>query len=253
LLSECKGLYLAADGEFLSVPLDVLPCEDGLLLDRFEIRQLLCGRDLLRQGRVPREHSTARVVPGPATPGFLAGLKRFFLGETAPEQAVRPLPARAVQSREDLDEPSPEVLHIAAPAEFRGGEFKPGPWINPLCQAVIRLPREEWHARHITAMNLWSTRAVFLGGLDVPPGGPGIWPRFAGLLASFVVAGVAAVTYRLWEPPAAAQNALQSVFYQQLAQGRTASEAFRQARQEVRKRWPSPQAWAGWICLGEMV
>ena len=241
LLAECKGLVLAADGEFLSVPLDVLPCEDGLLLDRFEIRQVLCGRDLLRQGRLPRERSAARVVSGPATPGFFAGLKRFFLGETAPEQAVRPLPARGVQSREDLAEPSPEVLHIAAPAEFRGGEFKPGPWINPLSQAVIRLPREEWHARHITAMNLWSTRAVFLGGLDVPPGGPG------------VVAGAAAVTYRLWESPAAAQNALQSVFYQQLAEGRTASEAFRQARQEVRKRWPSPQAWAGWICLGEMV
>jgi hypothetical protein len=57
LLLDGKGLILAADGEFLNVPLDLLPTEEGLLLDRFEIRHVLCGRDLLRRGRPPRPRS----------------------------------------------------------------------------------------------------------------------------------------------------------------------------------------------------
>jgi tetratricopeptide (TPR) repeat protein len=252
LLTDCKGLYLAADGEFLSVPLDALPFEDGLLLDRFVVRNLLCGRDLLRQGRAPRPPSEGRAVPSLPEPGFLAEMWRLFFGSAAVERQVKPFSVQRVHSRDDIALPSPEIVHVAAPAVFRGGEFKPGPWVNPLTQAVLPLAREEWHARHVTSMDLWSTRSVLLGGLDVPPGGPGVWPRLAGLLASFVLAGTAAVTYRLWEPPSAAQTSFQATYYQQLAQGQTASEAFRQARQEVRRRWPSPRDWAGWICLGDM-
>jgi hypothetical protein len=59
------------------------------------------------------------------------------------------------------------------------------------------------------------------------------WPRLAGLLASFVFAGASAVTYRLWPTPASAQAAFQRIYYENLAEGHTASEAFRQARQEV--------------------
>jgi len=252
LLLDGKGLILAADGEFLNVPLDLLPTEEGLLLDRFEIRHVLCGRDLLRRGRPPRPRGVARVVPGPAPQGFWPTLKRFFLGQQNPARQVLPFKAQVVQSRQDFSESSPELLHIEAQVEFRGGEFKPGPWINPLKQAVIRLPLEEWHARHITTQDLWSTRSVCLARLDLPPGGPGVWPRLAGLLASFVFAGASAVTYRLWPTPASAQAAFQRIYYENLAEGHTASEAFRQARQEVRRRWPAPQAWAGWICLGEM-
>ncbi|MFQ3593275.1 MAG: tetratricopeptide repeat protein, partial [Gemmataceae bacterium] len=246
LLADCKGLILAADGEFLSVPLDLLPCEEGLLLDRFEIRSLLCGRDLLRQGRPSRSASTACVVPGPQPRGFLVGLRRFLLGQPHPLQQLAPFPSRVVQSREELNDPSPELIHVDAPAEFRGGEFKPGPWINPLTQAVILLPREEWTARHITSMDLWATRSVCLAGLDVSPCKPGVWPRFAGLLASFVTAGSAAVTYRLWQPPAAAQAAFHRAYYQHLADGYSASQSFYQARQKIRRRWPTPAAWGGW-------
>jgi hypothetical protein len=34
-IADGAGLVLAADGELITLPLDVLPCEGGLLIDRF--------------------------------------------------------------------------------------------------------------------------------------------------------------------------------------------------------------------------
>jgi tetratricopeptide (TPR) repeat protein len=252
LLADCSGLVLAADGEALTVPLDVLPCEGGLLLDRFTIRHVLCGRDLLRQPSPHGPYAPSGVIPAAPSAGVSSWWRSFWGGGSAETRLLRLLQATPITQVSDFPEAAPELLHVARPCHFLGGEFKPGPWVNPLTQAVVHMPAGSLDAREITTLNLWGTRSVFLAALQVPCLQPGVWPRFAGLLASFFLAGTKSVTYRLWQPPVEAQTALETQYYEHVKRGLSAPCALEAARAEVRRRWPSPVAWAGWISLGDV-
>ena len=59
-LGDCRHLLLAPDGDLAVVPFDALPMDDGAyLIDRYKLRYVQTGRDLLRAG-LP--------APGTATP-----------------------------------------------------------------------------------------------------------------------------------------------------------------------------------------
>src|SRR5262249_6843976 len=54
LVEGCRGLVLAPDGEMYHLPLGAGPrAGGGVVRDRFEVRQVLSGRDLLRWATPP--------------------------------------------------------------------------------------------------------------------------------------------------------------------------------------------------------
>ncbi|NBO91301.1 MAG: CHAT domain-containing protein [Planctomycetia bacterium] len=247
LIADSTGLVLAADGELITLPLDVLPCEGGLLIDRFQTQQLLCSRDLLRRGKPMRDAEQAVLVPGEPKTSLWASWKKY-LGGDQDAALVRRINARIASNWG----PSPLLLHIESSCWIKPGEPRPGPWANPLNQSALNVQEGQLTARGITAQDLWACRSVMLAGLSTPFGVPGAWPRMSGLLASFVTAGANAVTYALWQSPSRAKQYLIEEYYRGLLDNLTAPEALRQAKMKTRKRWPSVAAWAGWVCLGEM-
>lgn len=80
----CGGsdLLLAPDGTLARVPFDALPTEDGAcLIDRYTLRHVHTGRDLLRAG-LP--------APGPAAPPVVVGNLDFGEADRPPEAPAAP-------------------------------------------------------------------------------------------------------------------------------------------------------------------
>jgi CHAT domain-containing protein len=71
-LAGCKRLLLAPDGDLARLPFEVLPTNDGHLIDDYQISYLSTGRDVLRFGATSRGQPGAPLVA--ADPDFdLAG------------------------------------------------------------------------------------------------------------------------------------------------------------------------------------
>jgi CHAT domain-containing protein len=100
-LGGCTRLLLAPDGDLAQLPFEVLPTEDGrLLIDRYAISYVGCGRDVLRFGVATAGQPTAALVV--ADPDF------DFGGEGATPSAPSEMPR---------DRRSRHVHHLAFPVE----------------------------------------------------------------------------------------------------------------------------------------
>ncbi len=170
LVEGCRGLVIAPDGELLHVPLDALPLANGgCLMDRFIYRQIIAGRDLLRQPALGMRSEavvvgdpdfaltlpvTAEVVeeplPMPTEGGLLGRLQGWFrraLGGKPDEPETPPAEEEAVQAPHPKPEP-------ATPA------FEPLPTTRGEAESVARtLGVRPWLGEEATAARLLSLRS----------------------------------------------------------------------------------------------
>jgi hypothetical protein len=72
-----------------------------------------------------------------------------------------------------------------------------------------------------------------------------------GIASSFVSAGSRAVVGSLWEVDDRTTAELMQRFYAELARGRTAAAALKNARLAIRARHPDPFFWAGFVVIGD--
>ena len=253
-LGGAKGLVLCGDGEFMHVPLDLLPFDGSTLFDKLEIRQYLTARDLLRRGR-PTPHPAPALAAGGGQDGGWLSKLWAVLGSPAEADEVAAIARGSAAATpkafmEGLGPFGPSVLHLGGACGFRYVEPRPGPWENPMKQAWVSTPVGLMQALAVTGLDLSATGCVVLPGMQTPAKQPGAWPRLGGLLAAFAVAGAANIVHSFWPSPA--RRAVVRNLHKAMKAGHSPPEALRLARLAARAKNPSPAAWAGWACLGEM-
>jgi CHAT domain-containing protein/Tfp pilus assembly protein PilF len=180
---------------------------------------------------------------------------------------------------------NPRILHIASHGIFlkdveSGGERAFGPSSqqlsdNPLLRSMILLAGsentlksynispEQRKSRDIklddgllTAyeamnLNLDNTELVVLSacetGLGEIKNGEGVY----GLQRAFQVAGAKSLIMSLWSVSDAATQELMTSFYDKWLSGKTKREAFREAQQELKKKYPGFYYWGAFVMVGE--
>ncbi len=106
-------------------------------------------------------------------------------------------------------------------------------------------------AEDVTGLDLLDTELVVLSACDSGLGdiraGEGVY----GLRRAFVLAGAKTLVMSLWKVPDRATQELMVDFYERLLRGEGRAEALRQAQLKLRKRYPHPRNWGGFICQGD--
>jgi CHAT domain-containing protein len=72
-----------------------------------------------------------------------------------------------------------------------------------------------------------------------------------GLQRTLKVAGAKTILMSLWKVDDLATQQLMLLFYQRWLKGTSQHSAFRWAQQELRKKYPHPYYWGGFVMTGE--
>jgi tetratricopeptide (TPR) repeat protein len=94
-------------------------------------------------------------------------------------------------------------------------------------------------------------RLVVLSACESALGRATVAEGVLGIASSFVSAGSRAVVGSLWEVDDRTTAELMQRFYAELARGRTAAAALKNARLAIRARHPDPFFWAGFVVIGD--
>jgi CHAT domain-containing protein/Tfp pilus assembly protein PilF len=103
----------------------------------------------------------------------------------------------------------------------------------------------------VLGLDLRKTNLVVLSGCQSQAGK---WSRgddIVGLSRAFIYAGSPSVIASLWSVDDEATRALMVFFYTHLRQGLSKAEALRAAQIEMRKKYPHPYYWAGFVLTGD--
>ena len=106
-------------------------------------------------------------------------------------------------------------------------------------------------ALEISRMNLTGTELVTLSACQTALGDVRNGEGILGLQRAIQVAGADAILMSLWRIPDTPTAELMAAFYERYLGGTSKLEAFREARKEIRARYPSPYVWAAFKLLGE--
>ncbi|MDV2998264.1 MAG: Photosystem I assembly protein Ycf3 [Chroococcidiopsis sp. SAG 2025] len=106
-------------------------------------------------------------------------------------------------------------------------------------------------AEDVTGLDLFNTTLVVLSACDTGLGkihtGEGVF----GLRRAFMLAGVKTLIVSLWKVSDKQTQELMIDFYGRLLNGQPCADAFRQAQLEMKKKYPHPRYWGGFICQGD--
>ena len=103
-------------------------------------------------------------------------------------------------------------------------------------------------AKEISLLDMRDTKLVVLSACETGKGeitGDGVF----GLQRAFKQAGVETIIMSLWKVNDTATQMMMSKFYEFLLSGQDKRTAFYNAQKEIRKKYPSPYYWAGFIML----
>ncbi len=157
---------------------------------------------------------------------------RVFVGQAATEAELR------------STAPTSEIVHLAC-----HGDYRPA---NPLSSALLLAPGQDQDgrltAREVLSMSL-SARLVVLSACRTALGKISAGDEIVGLVRAFLAAGAQKVLASLWRVSDVASAMLMKRFYRNL-RTQTALEALYRAQQVVRRYFPHPAYWAGFILTG---
>jgi CHAT domain-containing protein len=104
-------------------------------------------------------------------------------------------------------------------------------------------------ADEVSRLNLTGTALVVLSacqtGLGVSNNSEGVF----GLQRAFKLAGAETLIMSLWSVSDDASSLLMRVFYEQWLAGKSKQDAFREARRQVRDKYPQPFYWAAFVLM----
>lgn len=330
MLEGVERIYLVPDGALHRLAFGALVAKESAgarlyLEERYDLRQLTSGRDLLMRERQEEAAQKFVLLGAPDFSLDSASHKDavWALGSEVSEPAVAwrgdyeeqrgrawlPLPGAARElarisalcrsqnipheaftGREALEErvkqlshASPRVLHLATHGFFyrvqRFNPAEPGKLVeaagaerrlrfeeNPMLRAglVLAGANRVWSggpeiagvedgvltAFEVSRLNLSRTELVTLSacqtGLGEVTNGEGVF----GLQRAFRVAGARALLMSLWKIDDEATAKMMSLFYSAWLAGKNKAEAFKHARQEMRKKYPQPYFWAAFVLVG---
>ncbi len=166
---------------------------------------------------------------------------------------------------------NPDILHIATHGFFLGDteslnkenadKFRE----NPLLRSGLLLKDAEkglrgeikegedgvLTAQEVLNLNLDDTELVVMSacetGLGEIKNGEGVY----GLQRSFQQAGAKTILMSLWKVDDAATQELMTLFYENLAEGKTKRQAFDAAQETLYKKYKNPYFWGAFVMVGE--
>jgi CHAT domain-containing protein len=158
----------------------------------------------------------------------------------------------------------PRILHLATGLYLGPPPPAEGAWENPLERTVLALaggqvPGGPGKSSASGTLSVAEAASLDVAGSGVvlsllpaaPEGVPGrTLVGVPELARTFRLAGANWVAASLWCAPPAPRLAFLENFYRRILSGRPVGEAMREAQMEVRRRYPEPACWAGWICQG---
>lgn len=103
----------------------------------------------------------------------------------------------------------------------------------------------------VVALDLRKTNLVVLSGCESQRGRRSRGDDVIGLSRAFMFAGSPSVIASLWNVDDQATQQLMVAFYTYLKAGQSKAEALRNAQTDVRKQYPNPYYWAGFVLMGD--
>ena len=106
-------------------------------------------------------------------------------------------------------------------------------------------------AEDVMGMDLLNTQLVVLSACDTGLGAVQTGEGVFGLRRSFVVAGARSLVMSLWKVPDQQTQALMLDFYSRILSGQARAQALREAQLNLKKQFPNPKHWGGFIYQGD--
>jgi tetratricopeptide (TPR) repeat protein len=265
-----ERIRIAPDGRLHYMPFELLPLDEGRLIERFTVSYLPSGAALAGFGRGPELPArsfvgfgdpvlpaetdaptpTSLLVarfglgPLPAAAGELAVAGRRLRGE--PEirtgaEATREAFAASVA-------PGARVVHLASHTVF---DERPGRGAALLLSATdgsdgLMGPREIAELDYPVDLTVLAACRTALGA---PDGGSALTM----LTGAFLAAGSQAVIATLWDVGDVATGVFMEQFYYRLGKGDSPAVALREVKRRMLAddRWDDPSLWSAYVLIGE--
>lgn len=244
-LAAYRRLIVVPHGALHYLPFAALHDGQEYLVERFQI-SYLPGASLLPA----RTSEVSADLRGLSCPLILAYSDGGRLPHTLDEarQVAAALEGAEVFTEDEATEvrlreygPACGLLHLATHGAFRAD--------NPLF-SWLRLADARLTVRDIYSLRLPRASLVTLSACETGLGGLR-GGDVLGLSQSFLAAGARSLLLSLWAVDDVSTTQLMAAFYRRLAAGQTKVSALREAQQEVRKQYPHPFYWAGFVLVGE--
>jgi CHAT domain-containing protein len=104
-------------------------------------------------------------------------------------------------------------------------------------------------ADEISKLDLSQTKIAILSACETGLGQDGMTEGVYGLQRAFKLAGVQTLVMSLWQVPDTATSQLMQTFYDNWLSGMEKHDAFVKAQQTIKKAYPNPYFWAGFVML----
>lgn len=268
IIRGAETVYYVPSGIFHKLAVEAIPDGEVRLGDNYSFRRLSSARELAEE-KPDKNNGAARLYGGldysreikplprsikeveaiynlvaaSMTPEVLSGsngTKESFLALSADSPAIIHLSTHGFYYTSD-DPDMPNSLQGYKDAMALSGLVMSGGSMSSL-QGLLT-------AGEVSRCNLSDTDIACLGSCYSGQGdvtSEGIY----GLQRAFKKAGVQSLVMNLWEASDVATECFMTCFYEDLVNGsRDRHRAFRFARDEVRKKYPSPFYWAGFIMV----
>mgnify|MGYP004565213631 FL=1 len=263
-LNPGDDLYFVPSGHFHLIPIESFPMPDGRCFgDVYNVVRLSSARDLVaikQNVKSAGKHLTASLFGNldygdahsslPATESELKDIARTLKKHSVTEYSGSQGTRDAFLA---LDGKSTDVIHLATHGfyyEPEDGENKSSVYRKTMnMSGLVMSGGQRLTAAEIAAMDLSGTSLVCLSACETGLGH--VTPEgIYGLQRAFKKAGVCHILVNVGEASDVASSLFMTEFYRALVRGgNDMHDAFRKARSAVRKRYPDPYYWAGFMLL----
>ncbi len=281
---KINRVYLSPDGIFNEINLNTLqnPATKKYVIDETEIHQVTNTREVTEYTGKRKLSKGQALLLGRPNFGTIdttqvATTRGSFSDLIGTEKEVNEIAAllkkhswntkvlTADNAREEeiKNIRNPQILHLATHGFFvpPSGEQSQPDYLEAMLQSGIILasanrPTTNQEDGILTAyesmnLDLDSTQLVVLSacetGLGTIEAGEGVY----GLQRTLKVAGARTILMSLWKVDDLATQQLMLLFYQRWLKGTPMRSAFRGAQQELRKKYPQPYYWGGFVMTGD--
>lgn len=264
-LQHGDNVFLIPSGSFHMIPVEGAPLADGQLFgEAYNVVRLSSARDVVsvkNEGNASRKRLSAclfgnldygdEFTPLTATASELGNIAKALRKKATVHEYVGP--DGTVEAFLSLDGKSPDLLHIATHGfyyEPDGSGSKSSAYRSSMnMSGLVMSGGEKLTAADIAAMDLSGTSLVCLSACETGLGH--VTPEgIYGLQRAFKKAGVRYLLVNVGEASDVASSLFMAEFYTALARnGYDMHDAFGKARQAVRRRYPDPYYWTGFLLL----
>jgi len=227
-------------------------------LDDFQIDSILSGEESKERALSRAQITRGKIEDLPGTEVEVRNIEKVLLGQKIETELY--LGARS--SEENLKKAESNLLHIAthgfwfeedgesnADAMFQSGLLFAG--VKNLAQSATSNSNDGiLTAYEIQGMSLEQTQVAVLSACETGLGKVAVGEGVYGLQRAFIIAGVDQLIMSLWKVDDDATQQLFSIFYKKwLTEGKTVSEAFKEAKKVLRKKYKEPYYWGAFVLI----